>query len=163
MSRDKSMPVMLIDTREQTPLFFGADVLAQRETLHEGDYSFLGGVGRFVIERKNIADCFATIVSDRERFERELQRLASYEFAAILVEATILDVLAYDSPESTDITEAQRKSRPATVLHSLLSWHVTYGVSTLFVSKDRDVCARVVLRLAQKFAAKMASKTAGAA
>lgn len=154
---------LVIDTREQDPWDFGATVPTVRAGLETGDYSLLGSEQDFAIERKSISDAFGTIVRERDRFEREIQRMARMKFAAILVEATVADILAYDSPESTDITEAQRKSRPATVLHSLLSWHVTYGVPTYFVGADRAVCARVVLRLAQKFAEKHAAKTAGAA
>lgn len=153
---------LVVDSREQNGWDFPG-VPTVRAGLDAGDYSLLGAETRFAIERKSIADLFGTVIRERDRFERELERLSRYEFAAILVEATVADILAFDSPESDGITEAQRKSRPATVLHSLLSWHVTYGVPTLFVGADRAVCARVVLRLAQKFAQAARAKTAGAA
>jgi ERCC4-type nuclease len=78
-------PVVVIDTREQSPLPF-ARLLAERGTLQSGDYSFRGGEELFAVERKTVAD-FATcrIGENRARFFRELHRLRGFRFKRLLV------------------------------------------------------------------------------
>lgn len=157
-------PISLVEANnEKKPYSFGAAAVVERRFLKTGDYSIAGFEEHFTVERKSLSDLFGTVVRERDRFERQLQRMSLMERACIVVEATAPEVWAYDSPESTEITEAQRKSRPATVMHSLQAWYIAYGIPFFFLGADRDLCARFVLRLAQKFAAKMASKTAGAA
>lgn len=48
-------PVLVVDTREQTPLPF-ARLRWERGTLQSGDYSFRGAEDLFAIERKTIPD-----------------------------------------------------------------------------------------------------------
>lgn len=55
--------------------------------LPAGDYSIDGFDTRIAIERKSKEDLFHTLGRNRDRFSRELEKLNSYEFAAILVEA----------------------------------------------------------------------------
>lgn len=82
------------DTREQTPLDFSAFpfVTVERGTLHSGDYSVKGWESQFAIERKSLADLIGTITQGHERFERELQRLMSFQYAAVVVEASEIDL-----------------------------------------------------------------------
>ena len=82
------------DTREQTPLDFSAFpfVTVERATLKSGDYSLKGYEQLFAIERKSLADLIGTITQGHERFERELQRLMSFQYAAVVIEAHELDL-----------------------------------------------------------------------
>jgi len=82
------------DTREQTPLDFSAFpfVTVERGTLKSGDYSIKGWESQFAIERKSLADLIGTITHGHERFERELQRLMSFQYAAVVVEAPEMDL-----------------------------------------------------------------------
>jgi len=82
------------DTREQTPLDFSAFpfVTVERATLHSGDYSVKGWESQFAVERKSLADLIGTITQGHERFERELQRLMSFQYAAVVVEASEIDL-----------------------------------------------------------------------
>lgn len=82
------------DTREQTPLDFSPFpfVTVERATLHSGDYSVKGWESQFAIERKSLADLIGTITQGHERFERELERLCSFRYAAIVVEASEIDL-----------------------------------------------------------------------
>jgi ERCC4-type nuclease len=82
------------DTREQTPLDFSAFpfVTVERGTLHSGDYSVKGYEERFAVERKSLADLIGTITHGHARFERELQRLMSFQYAAVVVEAPEMDL-----------------------------------------------------------------------
>ena len=90
---------IIVDTREQHPFQFqnirgdasdGNAMLAiptRRLGLNAGDYSIAGFEDQISIERKSYEDLWSTLIHDRERFERELQRLAAYKFSAVVVEA----------------------------------------------------------------------------
>ena len=89
----KAKPVIVIDTREQTPLTF-TRLQSVSGTLQSGDYSFLGGEESFAIERKSIADLVGCCTGDnRERFERELHRLRGFRFKRLLIVGDELDVI----------------------------------------------------------------------
>jgi len=87
-------PVIVYDTREQTPLCF-TRLQAIAGTLYSGDYSIAGLQASFAIERKSIEDlancCMGT---NRDRFERELLRLRSYRFKRLLVIGEREDIAA---------------------------------------------------------------------
>lgn len=144
---------IVVDTREQRPLEFGPDVSTVRRKIDAGDYSIDGhdGPGGFSIERKSLEDCFGTIISDRPRFERELVRLQAYTFRALVVEASLRDVLAYTSPASTGITDTQRAARPATVVNSLATYAIECGLHVFYTDRDPRFAAALVLRLAERF------------
>ena len=84
------------DTREQTPLDFSAFpfVTVERKCLGLGgaDYSVKGYEKQFAIERKSMKDLIGTITQGHERFERELQNLMSYQYAAVVIEAPEIDL-----------------------------------------------------------------------
>jgi ERCC4-type nuclease len=135
---------LVIDTREQRPYSFEGVAPTVRAGLPAGDYSILGHETAFAIERKAIGDAFSSFTRERDRFKRELEKLQSYELAVILIEASLDDLL--DHPP-----ERVAHVRPATVINSLLSWRVDYGVTPIFGSRDRDRCRALVFRLAERF------------
>lgn len=152
-ARDSKRLTLVIDTREQRPLDFGPDVPTVRRKLDAGDYSVDGhdGPGGFSCERKSLDDLFGTLISDRPRFERELVRLTRYTFRALVIEASLRDVLAYTSPASTGISGAQRAARPASVVNSLATYAIEYGLHVFYTDLDRSCAAALVLRLAERF------------
>lgn len=76
----------IIDTREQHPLDL-APMRVERGTLPTGDYSLAGLTNVVAIERKSAEDMLACIGRERERFDREVQRLLAYPVRAVVVEA----------------------------------------------------------------------------
>lgn len=108
---------VLIDTREQRPYPFsdipadakeGGGILkirTQRVTLQQGDYSLEGFTDQVAIERKSLADLFQTIGQERDRFERELERLAGYRFAAVMVEGEWRDVFGVYRQELVQVRD----------------------------------------------------------
>ena len=118
---------ILVDTREQAPLFVGRP-WAVRATLATGDYSLAGYEGQVVLERKSLADAYGTIGRGRERFERELERMRPFACKGILVEATYADLL---DPERQDPCWRSRV-HPASVEGSLLAFRRRFGVEVLF-------------------------------
>ncbi|MHC1790300.1 ERCC4 domain-containing protein [Solidesulfovibrio sp.] len=85
---------IIADTREQRPFPFTkyeADV--ERTALPTADYSLPGFEDRVGIERKELGDLVGCLMgSNRERFERELRRLSTYELKAVVIEASMRDV-----------------------------------------------------------------------
>ena len=75
-----------IDTREQRPYEFPG---AERMTLPTGDYSIVGLEDQVAIERKSKTDAYSSLGQARARFRRELERLAKFDYAAIVVEDTV--------------------------------------------------------------------------
>jgi hypothetical protein len=100
---------MVVDSREQHPYTFAAiraDADAGRRPvvvpivsagLPAGDYSIEGLENVVAVERKSLQDCFSTLGQGRARFVRELERLAQYEFAAVVVEAEWSEIIGFYS------------------------------------------------------------------
>lgn len=101
-----SAPIpVIVDTREQRPWVLDPRYYAtDRATLDTGDYSVRGLEDRLRIERKSLGDFVGTAIGDWLRFRKELNRLASFDVALIVVEADLDDVWAhrYESEASPD-------------------------------------------------------------
>ena len=128
-----ALPVVVIDTREQTPLA-PTRLPFVRAGLTTGDYSVQGLEGQFAVERKSIPDLVACCKSgtkaaegERERFERELQRLSAYcvpgRFGALLIIGT---------PAEIDAGAYRSEISPKAVWGSLKSWRMRYGIERVF-------------------------------
>jgi DNA excision repair protein ERCC-4 len=87
---------VIVDTREQTPWNLSRfNVTTIRGTLQEGDYALKDAPCAVALERKSEADYYGTLfgsdankASRWDRFTRELERLAAYDYAAIIVESS---------------------------------------------------------------------------
>jgi ERCC4-type nuclease len=75
-------PVLLIDTREQTPFdfsrFAGWFAGIEKKALKVGDYSIAGLEDQCVVERKDFSDLVHSCTTDRSVFVSRLRRMASY-------------------------------------------------------------------------------------
>jgi DNA excision repair protein ERCC-4 len=131
-------PVIIVDTREKQPYQFETHI---RESLNAGDYSVDGLQDRITIERKSKKDIFSCVGRNRRRFERELTQLAGYDYAAIVIESSIEDLLS--APAFTRV-------RPKAVVNSLLSWSVKYGIP-IFFAGNRKYARGVTYKLLEKF------------
>jgi ERCC4-type nuclease len=103
-----------IDTREPPRTawrFPGFEVV--RMKLNEGDYAPEPLVGRVAIERKEINDMTACCGRERARFEAELDRLASYYIAHVVIEADITTVVRHGYVS---------RIAPESVLGSIEAW-----------------------------------------
>jgi DNA excision repair protein ERCC-4 len=131
-------PTILIDTREQLPLSLPNAELA---TLPTGDYSIRVGDqdyrDRIAVERKSLEDLFGCFGQSRDRFERELERLGALRFPAIVVEATLADVL-----HGTRFSQVNAQS----AIGSLISWGVKYRIP-IWMAGDRRMAAGTVRKI----------------
>lgn len=86
---------ILCDTREQTPWTFECEPTFEvvKKKLDTGDYTIEGLEHRVTIERKSIDDWIGTVLRDRQRFYRELDRMRSFDFRCVIVEAGIREII----------------------------------------------------------------------
>lgn len=133
-------PVVVIDTREQLPLPISR-LPWIRSGLTSGDYSVLGLEHLFAVERKSIPDLVACCCSsERDRFERELERLRGYQFSRLLIVGSREDIENHNYRSS---------AKPKAVLHSLASFEARY-IPVVF-SPDPRAAAEQVERWAYWF------------
>ena len=84
---------IIVDTREQQPFPFSLyPCETETGTLRTGDYSIAGFEDKVTVERKSPTDLCGCITSSRERFERELERMRSFECAAVVIELPIQEI-----------------------------------------------------------------------
>lgn len=116
-------PVVVTDTREQTPLVF-TRLQSVRGTLQSGDYSFRGGEELFAVERKTVADFVGCCCGEnRERFFRELHRLRGFRFKRLLVVGT---------REEIESGAYRSNITPKAVLATLAALEARFDVAVVF-------------------------------
>lgn len=125
----------IVDTREQTPLDL-APLQVEAGTLATGDYSVKGLENIIAIERKSAGDLLSCVGGERERFEREIQRLLAYPVRALIVESP--EVYFREHRWRGNVT-------PAQVQGSLLGW-VAAGLPIIH-ARDHEDAGRIVSRL----------------
>lgn len=126
--KEKPRPMFIIDTREQKPFVFtgiGEVIDLTVGTLKSGDYSVAGYETRVAVERKSLEDAVMSMTWGRERFERELMRLSSFQRAAVVIEGSMQDVLdgAFRS-----------QAAPQSIIGSCAAFFVDYGVPFIFAN-----------------------------
>ena len=144
---DALAPFMITtDTREpeHTAWKFTARCAVTRKAMATGDYAPTGFENVFAIERKALGDLVSCVGVERQRFTRELERFAPFEFRAIIVEASLADVAAH---------KYHSKIEPASVVGSVLSWHIDYAVPTIWAGSPR-AAAGIAERLMRRFVEK---------
>lgn len=130
-----TLPVVIIDTREQEPLAFDPGrVAVVRRALPAGDYSVEGIEEIVAVERKTVEDLVKTVINDRERFARELDRLAGYSAACVVVEGSLSDILD---------ANYRCGAHPSSVLGAIMAIIVDRGIPVCFTG-DRQ-SARVFI------------------
>src|SRR6266404_4010 len=110
-------PVIVIDTREQTPLAFHR-LPSVQGTLQSGDYSVAGLEELFAVERKSIADLVACCMGEnRQRLERELHRLRGFKFARLLIVGSEAEITTH---------RYRSNASPKAVLHTVRAFEARY-------------------------------------
>lgn len=97
---------------------------------------------RIALERKSKNDLWQCVAGERARFVRCLERMAKLEFAAVVIECSLVDFALQPA-------QVQRVT-PATAVGSCLSWMVQYRVPFIWAG-PRDHAERVALRLLASF------------
>ena len=123
-----------IDTREKKPLNFFSQPI-ERVALSTGDYSIIGFEDRIAVERKSLNDLINTLIHNRERFKKELERFRSFQFKCIVVESDLKALFA---------EKYHSKVHPMSIVGLFLSLMVDYDIPVLFCS-TRPIAAKIVL------------------
>ena len=146
---------IVIDTREQRPFAFASiradarqgrrpvQVETIRRALAAGDYSIDGHESTIAVERKSVADLFGTLGKGRERFVRELDRLATYAVAAVVVEGEWSDVLLAPPDRS--------QLNPKTIYRSVIAWQQRYPRIHWWMVPGRAVAETTTFRILERF------------
>lgn len=130
MTMPATMMRVICDNREGLPYDFkGLAVEVEHGTLTSGDLTLAGFANRIALERKSLPDLIACLSGERERFERELQRLKAHDFAAVLVEAPADDLRA---------GRYRSKMTPEAAWQSCLALMQRYRVPFVFSQDRRD-------------------------
>lgn len=122
---------ILVDTREQQPYLFPNSV---RYTLSYGDYSIeYDGVyyhNQIIVERKGeVSELFAATGSQRERWERELEKLSKVPVRYILCEFSYMDIVNSQPPG---------KLSASAVFGSIAKWSAVYNIPFMFCESKRN-------------------------
>lgn len=126
---------LLVDTREQSPWYFG-DMRTEFTTLTTGDYSVKGLESLVAVERKSIPDLVACCGRERERFERELQRLKAYETRLVVVEGNWVDF---------ENSNYRSQISPESVIASICGW-ISEGIPFVLAG-NQTRAARIAARI----------------
>lgn len=137
----KVHPVVITDSREQLPYSFPQEWPVLTKALPSGDYSLLGLEHQFAIERKSLSDLLGCIFTDR--FKRELERLAEFEQAYLVIEASLWKIRNHAN-------RFAKKINPEAVIGMLQSISVRYGVHVSFLD-DRETAQRYTQGLIEKY------------
>jgi DNA excision repair protein ERCC-4 len=130
---------IVIDTREKHPYSFdGSDRGTIRKALPAGDYSLEGFEDSIAIERKSLDDWVNTIIHNRGRFTKELAKLRDYLFAAVVIEASIHDVMTHQYKSDTT---------PGSVLNISNSIDMAYAPVRVVFAGSRAAGVATVLSL----------------
>ena len=128
-------PTIIVDTREQQPYeFLCGRVRVERRALPAGDYSLAGLEHSVAVERKTAEDFVSTVIRDRDRFRKELVKLAEYDHACVVVEANLDDIFSGDY---------RCGAHPNSVFGAAMSIIIDYGVPVYFCS-NRQIARRFV-------------------
>jgi ERCC4-type nuclease len=131
---------IIVDSREQLPYQF--DGAMGVSTLATGDYSLAGVDDAVAIERKTVDDLVGCLTQDRERFKQCLQRGKGLDYFALVVEASLSDLL--NGRYWSDM-------HPNAAVQSLLAFSVRYRLPVFF-AENRELAQLVTESLLEKYA-----------
>lgn len=131
---DPSQVVAIIDSREQLPLDL-SPLKTEVGTLQSGDYA-LKGIDEIRIERKSLPDLLACVGVERERFEREIERLLAFKVRVLLIESTWQEI---------ELGQWRSKVSVESVIGSLLGWQAA-GLS-IHMAGNHERAGRHAARL----------------
>lgn len=127
--------VIIIDSSEKARWSFPCKSIVA--SLDTGDYSIQGYTSLITIERKSLNDLVNTVIHDWLRFSKQLRRMASFDYAAIVVEAPVTALMEgkYES-----------KTLPQSVRGKLNAIFLDFGVPTIFLD-NREIASEWVYNL----------------
>lgn len=132
-NENETLPRLIVDTREQTPLVF-RHCNSERGALQSGDYSAKGIEESFCVERKTVADLAKSLTRERARFMREMHRLRGFTNAYLLIIGRDIELATL---------EVQGRANIKQIEHSLMALQARYGVHVVWVDTPADAALLV--------------------
>ena len=134
---------VIIAKNEQLPWDNFAPLKMVTGTLTTGDYSIVGLEHCITIERKSLPDLVSCCGGERERFERELQRMLAYPVRAVIVESDWGEI---------ELGGWRSNITPKSVIGSILGWQAMGIPFVLAGRRDRaqDYCRRMLFIAARR-------------
>ena len=137
---------LYVDTREQRPPPWPEGVTTERFTLDTADYSTPSLLHVARVERKSLDDFAASLGRERERFDREVERLRQFRYKCIVVEGDLSDFFE---------GRVQSQIHVNAIVQSIASFYARAQLPVLFahdaVTAGRLI-AGVLLRIEEQFA-----------
>lgn len=109
---EPSQVTAIRDNREKADIDL-APLNVVQGTLATGDFSVVGLEHVIAVERKSLQDLIMCVGRERERFDREMQRLAAYQVRALVIETDWATI---------ELKRYRGEIHPNAVLGSLLGW-----------------------------------------
>jgi len=137
---DPKSVIAVIDSREQHALNL-EPLSTITESLTTGDYALAACPDACRIERKSLQDLVACVGVERERFDREVQRLLAYPVRILVVESS------WEQIESHEPINPQWRGKVSkeAVLGSLMGWQAA-GLS-VHMAGDHQRAGKHVSRM----------------
>ena len=129
---------IIIDSREQKPYEFENSEVG---TLSIGDYSICGLENHVAIERKELNDLIGCLTNGRERFEKELFKGKALDYFALVIEASLLDLVN---------GHYRSKMGAKSAVQSLIAFSVRYKLP-IFFCENREYGQRITESLLCKY------------
>lgn len=157
---------VIIDTREQSPFrFTGFRADAKHKirisrnpdqfkipelhiptitkTLKTGDYSISGFESEICVERKSLSDLYGTLGGGRDRFERELERMSSMRYAAIVIESNC-DFAMQNPPRNSSLL-------PKNVFRTINAWEQDFPMVHWHWMGSKILAEHKAFRILERF------------
>ncbi len=153
--KETSPFTIAIDNREQLPYLFQTIkcdasktnrpmlIPTRFQTLQTGDYSIVGMEHLYTIERKSKPDLYGTLSGGRERFERELDRMAQLHHADIVIEASLIELITRPPEHS--------KVPPKAINRSIIAWSQRFPTVHWWMAENRVAGEQMAFRLLDRF------------
>lgn len=133
-SRSAREPLaIIVDKREQLPWrFIDHNVQIIYDILTVGDYSLFGYKTSVAVERKSLNDLYSSLNSKEkhEDFMRKMERMASYECKALVIESTYERVMHPYNVHS--------KMNPSSVISTLAKSAAIHNIPVIFACGRRN-------------------------
>jgi len=138
--------MIIVDTREQLPLWEEKEFNIIKKKLDEGDYTTEKLLNKAHIERKSGIDLYGSIIQGHERFRAELMRA---------VQKDIKLVIMVECPEAVFYRKTfkggYRVKTPGSVLKKILkTMQIKYNVEVVWCEDRDDLKSKMLLWFAQQ-------------
>ena len=107
-----------------------------------GDYSLVGAEHLIAIERKELNDLIGSLTTGRERLEKELWKGKALDYFALVVEASLSDIIN---------GHYRSQMEPKSAIQSLLAFSIRYHLPVWFC-ENRKYAERITQSLLEKYA-----------